>query len=145
MGLAKIFDSDSRTISLINILDEAINNPTVLCPDCSLEEIVKLKGTILKHRDTLNNIKGLRDQYLAHRDKEPRSKPKITIGEIDELSKTVQEVFNGLSSAHDKNIYSWSFQEKRSSRITTEIFRVLEGEIAQHKEKLARLAKDTRN
>jgi len=145
MGLAKIFDKDTRTISLINLLDVVSNNELELVPNCSHGGILELKDLVKQHDDTLDKIKNLRDQYFAHHDKNPKSKLGITKGEIDKLAETIRKVFNRLSAAHDKNIFSWSFQEDSSSRTTTEILEVLKAEMTRQKRRFAKIIRDTRN
>lgn len=62
-GLAKVFDSDKRTISLKNLLRKAKEAPAVLVPRLTVREIEDLEGQISKHDATLNHLKRLRDQH----------------------------------------------------------------------------------
>lgn len=144
MGLAKIFDQDSRTVSLINLIDTAINNKNELIPKLSHKEILQLKEQLLHHNATLAKIKDLRDQYFAHHDQHPKQKLKITIGEIDNLAKILDKVFNGLSSGHDGNIFNWSFQEDSSSRTTSDVLNVLKDKMVRKKKKAKRIIRDIR-
>jgi len=150
MGFAKVFDKDSRTISLINLLDTALKSRREspneeLVQRLTYEEVIKLKEELLTHKVTLKKIKDLRDQHLAHLDKNPKENNLPTKGEIDNLSKTIDTIFNKLSSSHDGNIYSWSFQEDSSSRTTINVLNTLKDEIARQKAKSKRLIRKTRS
>lgn len=158
MGLAKIFDSGSRTASIINLLNIAIKNKEELAQNTPhkedleaedltqnllYEDIIKLREDLLKHEVAIGKIKKERDQYLAHLDTNPKPLPKKLKGEIDSLLETVSSVFNKLSSGHDGLLFSWSFQENSSSRATTEVLRILKDEMVRKKKRANRLIQDT--
>jgi len=160
MGLANIFDSDSGTVSIVNLLNIAIKNKEKLSQNISHKEnlevedliqnllhkdIVKLREDILEHKITLEKIKKEHNQYLAHLDSNPKPLPQKLKGEIDSLLETVSSVFNKLSSGHDGHLFSWSFQENSSSRATTEVLRILKDEMVRQKKRANRLIQDTRS
>ncbi|MFZ7131318.1 MAG: hypothetical protein ACOWWR_03065 [Eubacteriales bacterium] len=149
MGLANIFDNNSRTASITNLLNIAINNKEKLVQNnlkgnsievedlmqnLSLDDLIKLQADLLEHEITLEKIKKERDQYLAHIDSNPKPLSKKLKGDIDSLFGAVKATFNKLSSGHDGNLFSWSFTEESASRNATEIFRVLKDDILRRKE-----------
>jgi hypothetical protein len=147
IGLANIFDSDSRTASIINLLNAAIINKEELAKstlqkkdfdvedltqNISHTDVIKLRDELLEHGITLEKVKKERNQYLAHLDSNPKPLPQKLKGDVDSLFRTISSVFNKLSSGHDGNRFEWSFQENSTSRVTTEILNVLRDEMLRH-------------
>ena len=109
IGLANIFDSDSRTASIINLLNAAIINKEELAKstlqkkdfdvedltqNISHTDVIKLRDELLEHGITLEKVKKERNQYLAHLDSNPKPLPQKLKGDVDSLFHT--------------NIYSYS-------------------------------------
>ena len=129
MGFAKVFDRDRRTMSLVNLMHEAKDSTVDLVPHVSISDIQAMDSQLSQHEHVLTIIKNLRDQRLAHNDANPRPLRPPKKGEIDNLIKTLEGVFNKLSSGHDKSIYDWSFQQNRSVMDTAEVIRILRAEM----------------
>jgi hypothetical protein len=129
MGFAKVFDRDRRTMSLVNLLREAKDSTVDLVPHLSISDIQAMEYQLSQHEHVRASIKNLRDQKLAHSDANPKPSRPPKKGEMDNLIKTVEEVFNELSSGHDKSVYSWSFQQNRSTMDTSEVIRILRAEM----------------
>lgn len=107
--IAKFFDKDKRTISLINILDFAEanildltkndflkfhNNRTFInelfndYKELKLSDISKLRRDIKSKESIILKFKGYRDQYLAH-DDAIKNKYAINISEIRQISSLI--------------------------------------------------------
>ncbi len=124
LGFAKIFDRDSRTMSLKNLVKVA-KEDTDLVPNITRKKIDVLEQRLSQHDATLKAIKRLRDQHLAHLDAAPEPKLPLIKKDVDQMIKTLENVFNQLSKGHDGSGYSWSYQANLSVRQTSEILRIL--------------------
>ncbi len=128
MGFARIFDLNKQTMSLINLLRAAKSHHPKLTPNLTIIEIDDMTKRVLQHKGVLTKIKKLRDQQLAHLDAKLEASSPPTIGEIDSLIETLDEVFNKLSYGHDKSKYSRSFQQNRSKEDTARVLHILKEE-----------------
>ena len=111
----------------------------------STEQIRGLEDKIALHEDTLDSIKRLRNQHLAHLDANPQPKLPLIKKDLDQLIECLKEVFNRLSSGHRGSEYSWSFQERRSAWETQEILRILQDDAARSKEEADALLNQLEN
>ena len=145
MGFAKVFDKDTRTISLINLLREAKKDTTNLVPHLSISDLQDMDDHLLQHKPIIDKIKSLRDQQLAHLDANPKPLSPLQKGEIDILINTLKEVFNKLSSGHNQSVYDWSFQKNRSATETSEILRILQEAMEKHKAEANKLLDESRD
>ena len=125
MGFAKVFDRDSRTMSLKNLMKVAKEDVADLAPNMTRKRIDELEQRLSQHNATLKAIKRLRDQYLTHLDAAPEPKLPLIKKDVDQMIETLEDVFNQLSQGHDGSGYSWSYQANRSARQTSEILRIL--------------------
>ncbi len=130
MGFAKVFDRDSRTMSLKNLMKEAKEDVAQLVPNMTIEKIEELEQRLSNHDAILEVIKQLRNQRFAHLDANPQPKLPLIKRDVDQMIETLKDVFNQLSLGHDRGSYDWSFQSRRSVWETSEILRIL-GEDAQ--------------
>ena len=128
MGLSRIFDLDNRTISLVSLLDSAVNQAE-LVPNLTSKELEDIIAQILKHSDILRTMRQLRDQQLAHSDANLQPLSPLTLGEISDLIETVMKVFNELSIGHDRAQYAWEFQRSHSKQDAAEVIRILQEEV----------------
>ena len=145
MGFAKVFDSDRRTMSLKNLMKMAKEDVVNLVPNMTEKKINELEQRLSQHDATLTAIKRLRDQYFAHLDAKPEPKLPLIKGDVDQLVKTLEDVFNQLSVGYDRSLYSWSYQADWSERETKEILRVLSEYVQTQKAKAQALRKATEN
>ena len=74
MGFAKVFDRDSKTVSLKNLMKVAKEDVCNLVPNMTEKKIDELEQRLSQHDAILRAIKRLRDQYLAHLDAAPGPK-----------------------------------------------------------------------
>jgi len=125
MGFAKVFDHDSRTVSLKNLMKVAKEDVADLVPNMTRKKIDDLEQRLSQHDAILKAIKRLRDQHLAHLDAAPKPNLPLIKKDVDQMIKTLEDVFNQLSQGHDGSVYSWSYQANRSAGETSEILRIL--------------------
>jgi hypothetical protein len=133
MGFAKVFDHDSRTMSLKNLIKVAKEDVADLVPNITRKKIGELEQRLSQHDATLEAIKRLRDQHLAHLDTTPEPKLPLIKKDIDQMIETLEHVFNQLSQGHDGSVYSWSYQAERSTWETSEILRILSEDAIKRK------------
>ena len=145
MGFAKVFDKDTRTISLINLLREAKKDTTNLVPHLSISDLQDMDDHLLQHKPIIDKIKSLRDQQLAHLDANPKPSPSLIKKEVDSLFDTLKEVFNKLSSGHNESVYDWSFQMRHSATETSEVISILQEEMGKHKAEANKLLDESRD
>ncbi len=131
MGFSRVLDRSKGTISLINLLRATKTHHPKFTPNLTIIEIEEMINQILRHNGVLTKIKNLRDQQLAHLDAKLKSSSPPTIGEINSLIETLDQVFNKLSYGHDKSKYSWSFQQNRSKEDTAKVLHTLKEERAK--------------
>ena len=125
MGFAKVFDHDTRTVSLKNLMKVAKEDSANLVPNMTKEKIEELEQRLSEHHAVLTAIKRLRDQYLAHLDATPEPKLPLIKRDVDQMIETLKDVFNQLSQGRGGSVYSWSYQTNRSAWETSEILRIL--------------------
>ncbi len=125
MGFAKVFDRDSRTVSLKNLMKVAKEDVAALVPKMTRKEIDELEQHLSQHDAILKTIRRLRDQHLAHLDASPKPNLPLIKKDLDQMIVTLEDVFNQLSQGHDGSFYSWSYQANRSAWVASEILRIL--------------------
>ena len=137
MGFAKVFDRDSRTMSLRNLLNTAQRHME-LVPKLTQQDIQNMNAQLSKHETAMDTLKCLRDQKLAHLDAKPQPLSPLLKGQLDSLVATVGEAFNKLSAGHDGSLYSWSFQISDSATQTDSILSILQEAINARKAEIDR-------
>lgn len=137
MGLAKVFDRDSRTMSLRNLLEIA-ERQMDLVPRLAQKDIEDIKAQLSQHESAMEFLKRVRDQRLAHLDAKQRPLPPLQKGQLDSLVATVADVFNRLSIGHDGSHYDWSNQRKDSAEKTSRILGILQKEMDESRAQLHR-------
>jgi len=145
MGFAKVFDRDSRTVSLKNLMKVAKEDVSNLVPKMTGKKIDELEQRLSQHDTILRTIKRLRDQHLAHLDAAPEPKLPLIKKDVDQMIETLEDVFNQLSQGHDGSEYSWSYQTNRSAWETSEILRILSEDAQEQKARADALMRAVEN
>jgi len=145
MGFAKVFDRDSRTMSLKNLMKVAKKDVSNLVPSMTREKIEELQQRLSQHDAVLEAIKQMRDQHFAHLDAAPDPRLPLIKGDVDRMVETLKDVFNQLSQGHDGSVYSWSYQTRRSEWETSEILRILSEDAQAQKAKADALMRAVEN
>jgi len=137
MGFAKVFDRDPRTMSLRNLLDTT-QRQMELAPRLTQKDLDDMNAHLSEHETSVEILKYLRDQKLAHLDAMPRPLSPLQKGQVDGLVATVGDVFNRLSAGHDGSFYDWSFQRKDSAELTDRMLTILQEEMDSRRVELNR-------
>jgi len=123
---ARLFDTDTRTISLTNLLKAAKNDPKSLVPHVEPEQLGRWSEQVADLEGTLEKIKRLRDQKIAHLDASPTGGPAPLMGEMDKFLEAIKDIFNELAVAHNREHYFWGPLQKEVEYHTAEVLRILE-------------------
>jgi hypothetical protein len=142
MEFAKVFDTKRRTASLVNLLDAAQQDPSLI-PGASAGHMDNLFAQLQQSEPMLTRLKRKRNQQLAHVYLQPVPVGPIRNAEFDKLVDDVKSAFNSLSTAHDGRVVSWEYSLQTADRGTREILRILREEMGrehkQHQEEMVRI------
>ncbi len=139
LGFRRIFDRDPRTMSLHNLLIEAQTDTFQLVPHLDQSDIQVIQAELSQHNKTLTKIKDLCDQYLAHRDANPKLSDLPQKAEVDALMNTIEKAFNKLSEGHHQTVTSYDFAKRQGAWITSEVLRVLKEDMDKQQSETQRL------
>ena len=122
--LAKLFDRNPKAISLWQLLDVAKEDMS-LVPHIAQEELDRMRDQLPAHENTLQALKQLRDQQLAHLDVNPSQYKPIPKGEFDRLIDDMKGLVLQLAWAHDQWGWDWSALPHRSIQDVNDVLQVL--------------------
>jgi uncharacterized Fe-S cluster-containing radical SAM superfamily protein len=125
MQFAKVFDPDTRTISLRNLLIAAKADRENLTPHANEENLQKLEEQIDTNEDLLQRLKSLRDQRIAHHDAKITGDTRLLYGETRKLVEAVKSIYNSLTSYHDRSITSFEYLVREAERHTAEVVQIM--------------------
>ena len=145
MGFANVSETGRKAVTLGNLLREAENHRIDLVPNLSANRLQGMRDSIERQKPVLKKISRIRNKELAHLDVGINPLTRPTKGEMDRLITTIEEVFNGLSSGHDGNVYSWSYQADSSVWQTAEVLRILEEDMLERKARAEKALQDSGN
>ena len=123
--VSKVWEGEGATISLPDLLDSAREDMDGLAPHATTRELDDMSEQLAQQKAVLEYLEQMKDQHLIHLDAHPFDDSIIRKGEVDNLVKSVQMVFNRLSVAHEMSQHAWSIQATKSAWVTTEMLRVL--------------------
>jgi hypothetical protein len=126
LNFARVFDSDKRTASLRVLLDAARGDLT-LVPNCTPSDLDELEDRIASVSKTIKSLRRARDQRLAHMAAKPAPDMPILNKELGDLADTIKDIYNGLSTGHDKNYYDWDYMLSRAEDDTTHVMLAVMG------------------
>jgi len=142
MQFAKVFDRRRGTASLWNLLGAA-RRDTSLVSGRTSAEVDAVSKEFRQSKKVLKTLKRKRDQQLAHVDANPAPVDPILLAEFDGLVEHVVSAFNWLSTAHDRQHFSWEQSLRDAERHTTEVLGTLRGEMErkqkEHQEEMVRI------
>jgi len=104
LQLSKVYDTDPRTISLINLTSTARNNPSELAPYATQDGLEVIQGNIAKNQEILLKLRHYRNTRLAHLDSTLPETTKIYIHQVSSLIKETKEIFISLKYACEEEI-----------------------------------------
>lgn len=128
MQFAKIFDRDSRTVSLRNLLTAAKNDPKNLTPYTSEEKLLDIEQKIDASESLLERLKGFRDQRLAHYDATVTGKVSLLYGEVQKLVDEIKSMYNLLRLGHDRSTTAFDYLARETEWHTSEVVRIMREE-----------------
>jgi len=120
LQFAKVFDKDTRTVSLRNLLSAARSNPTLLAPYAKENDLESLESEIDSNEELPGPIKNYRDQRLAHHDREVTKDTSLKYGQMRQLIDDVKDMYNSLSRGHEQLITSFDFISREAKEHTSE-------------------------
>lgn len=132
LQVSKVWDGEGATISLPDLLDSAREDMEGLFPHATTRELDDMCELLAHEKTVLEHLKRMKDQHLAHLEAHPFDDATIRKGEVDNLVKSVQMVFNKVSVAYEGSRRAWSLQATKSAWVTTEMLGVL-GEAADRR------------
>ena len=132
--VSKVWEGDTSSISLPALLDYAKQDMQGLVPHATIRELDDMCDQLYQQKLVLDYLTKMKDQHLAHIDAHPFDDATIRKGDVDNLVKTVQLVFNRVSVAHEGSSHAWSIQATKSSWVTTEMLRILEEEASNRRQ-----------
>ncbi|HAV10700.1 MAG TPA: hypothetical protein DCX22_03680 [Dehalococcoidia bacterium] len=128
MQFAKIFDHDSRTVSLRNLLTTAKNDQKNLTPYSTEKNLLDIERKIDASESLLKRLKGFRDQRLAHHDATVTYKVPILYGEVKKLVEEIKSLYNSLRLGHDRSTIAFDHLALESGKHTSEVVRIIREE-----------------
>lgn len=126
LSYAKVYDTDSRTASFRVLLDAAKANAKVLAPNAGDGELDALEALVRRNDQTLENLRRLRNQRLAHIDSNPSGDMSLEKGKLDRLVEDTEQAYNDLSRMHDRSATLFSIQVGDTERHTRQVIETLQ-------------------
>lgn len=130
MQLAKVFDRDTRTVSMRNLLTAAENDRENLTPYATEEDLRDIGQKIDASESLLKRLKAFRDQRLAHHDAIIAGDVSLPYGDMRKLVEEIKSMYNSLTRGHDRSTTAFEFLVREAERHTSEVVNII------HKERL---------
>lgn len=128
MQFAKVFDRDSRTVSLRNLLTTAKNDRKNLTPYATEESLLEIEQNIDASEGLLQRLKGYRDQRLAHHDATVTGNVSLLYGEVQKLVEEIKSMYNSLRLGHDRSTTAFEYLTREAEWHTSEVVRIMREE-----------------
>lgn len=96
MQLSKAFDTHRGTVSFINLLVTARNNPTELAPYAKQDDLEDIQVKIYRNTELLQRLRRYRNQRLAHFDSELMDNIELPPEEVKTLIEETKSIYNSL-------------------------------------------------
>jgi hypothetical protein len=123
--IANAFDRNPRAVSLRNLISAAKQNPKLLAPYAKKKDLEKLERKISDNEELLSHLKSYRDQRLAHYDSVVSADTSLKFGQVKQLIKDVKDMYNSLSSGHERSITSFDFLSREAERHTSKVIEIM--------------------
>lgn len=142
MQFAKVFDTDPKTASLLNLLGAARQDASLVSGHTSAE-VDAVSRQFRQSKRIRTALERMRNQQLAHVDADPAPVDRLLTAEFDGLVEHVESAFNWLSRAHDGRLFSWEQSLRDVERHTTDVLGILREEMErkqkEHQEEMVRI------
>jgi len=96
MQLSKAYDRNPRTVSLINLLVNARNNPIELAPYATQDGLADIQIKIYKNAELLQRLRRYRNQRLVHFDSELMDNIELPSEEVKTLVEETKSIYNSI-------------------------------------------------
>jgi hypothetical protein len=130
LEFAKVFDTDSRTASLWNLLGAA-RQDTSLVSGRTSAEVDEVSGRFRQSKKVLSWLRRTRNQRLAHVDANAPLLDPLLVKEFDCLVEDVQSAFNWLWTAHHGKGFRWDYWLRKVEEDTSQIVGILLEELSR--------------
>lgn len=137
LQFAKVFDRDSRTISLHNLLSIVKENPRLLIPHAKEHDLEHLESKIDSYEELLSHLKSYRDQRLAHHDFHISGDTSLTFGQVKQLIDDVKAMHNLLSRGHEKSTTAFDYISREAERHALQVIEIMCEESDRAKQRIA--------
>jgi hypothetical protein len=132
MQFAKVFDKDTRAISLRNLLTAAQSDTITLTPHATESDLARISQDIYAIEDILRRLKNHRDQRIAHHDAITKSDVSITYGEVTKLVEDIKTMYNSLTKSHDRSTTLYDWLSREVERHTSNVVGVMREDMQRH-------------
>jgi hypothetical protein len=129
MEFAKVFDKDSGTASLTNLLGAGRRQRESLIPRASEDDLRNAAVQLRENKRIRAGLERKRNQQLAHIDVEPLPVDPILAADFDKFVEYVKAAFNLLSTAHDGRFVSWEHSLRDVDACTNLVLRLVVEEV----------------
>ena len=102
MQLSKAFDRNPRTVSLVNLLVTARNNPTELAPYATQDGLADIQIRIYKNTELLQRLRRYRNQRLVHFDADLMDNIELPPGEVQTLTEETKSIYNSIKYSYEE-------------------------------------------
>ena len=144
LQFAKVFDYDSRTVSLPNLVRAAKNDPAGLIPRGVYEDLQEIEQKIESSKRVLSRLQTVRNQRTAHHDAAPSKNTKLLFGEMRRLVDEIDSMYNCLRRGHDGKTTSFGLMARDVKHHTAAVVGIMKEEMERVKNTIRRLEDETR-
>jgi adenosyl cobinamide kinase/adenosyl cobinamide phosphate guanylyltransferase len=110
--VSNVVSNDPRSPSFHRIFKMLDNNPAL----ASGVDVQLLRKRLEQHKEVLERIKKHRNKRAAHWDTQEQVQRKpVLLGESKRMLEELQGIFNEISGAHSKNVWSFKYSEQSDS------------------------------
>lgn len=128
MQLAKVFDRDTRAVSMRNLYTAAENNRKNLTPYATEEDLRDIGQKIDTSESLLKRLKGFRDQRLAHHDAIVAGDVSLPYGDVRKLVEEIKSMYNSLTRGHDRSTTAFEYLTREVERHTSQVVNIMREE-----------------
>jgi len=100
---SKVYDTDPRTVSLMNLLVNARNNTDELVPLTAQDNFESIQARIVEISKLLEKLRNYRNKRLVHYDSTDMENLEIPVSEVDMLIEKTKSIFNSFKLLCDGN------------------------------------------
>lgn len=107
MEVAKLFDRSASTVNIPSLLNAALKDPSLL-PHGDLKQLKQIRRELSTLQPSIERLRTLRDQALAHNEANPDDLRGFVRGDLDAILDFSNRALGALTLGHDRSITSFS-------------------------------------